>query len=163
LRGQVLRSVRLRIPGAVVRAVDELLGDTLLAGGEILPYLDVVVSRPVSEPRETLRVAAELARVGDFQRAHRLLDMLDSGQFLGVETAFWRLWVQHHLQGRSNEDALARSRELLRLRPDSLLTMALAWSVAVEAGEEDAAQALLDDIARRWPRRAATLAARSGG
>jgi predicted Zn-dependent protease len=89
--------------------------------------------------------------------------MLDSGQFLGVETAFWRLWVQHHLQGRSNEDALARSRELLRLRPDSLLTMALAWSVAVEAGEEDAAQALLDDIARRWPRRAATLAARSGG
>jgi len=140
--------------------VEELLGDTLLSGGEVLPYLDVAASRPVTEPRAALRVAAELARVGDSARAHRLLNSLEAGHFLPGETAFWRLWVQHHLQGRSNEDAMARSVELLRLRPGSLLTMALAWSIAVQSGEEEAAQEILDEIATRWPRRAATLAKR---
>ena len=161
LRTEVIQSIEMKMPAAVVRALDELLGDTMMSGGEVLPYLDVVASRPVSEPRELLRVAAEVARVGENHRALRLLEALENSSFLPGETRFWRLWVQHHIEGKANEDALARSRELLRSRPGSLLTIALAWSIAEEAGEEAEAQKLLDEISERWPRRAATLAARS--
>ena len=160
LRGEVLRSVVLTMPSAVVRAVHELLGDTLPLGGEVLPYLDVVASRPVSEPTEALRVAAELARVGDSERALRMLASLDTGSFLPGETAFWRLWVQHHIDGREDADGLARAKELVRLRPGSLLTMALGWSIADRAGDQEWAQQQLDEVARRWPRRAATLSER---
>jgi len=161
LREGVLRSVRLRMPSAVVRAVNELLDDSLPLGGPVLPYLDVAASRPVSQPKEALRVAAELARIGDAGRAHRMLLSLDEGSFLPGEVAFWRLWVQHHLEGRSDTHVLSRSKELVRLRPGSMLTMALAWSLANAAGEAESAQQILDTIASRWPRRAATLAERS--
>jgi hypothetical protein len=161
LRVGVLRSVRLRMPSAVVRAVNELLEDSLPLGGPVLPYLDVAASRPVNQPREALRVAAELARVGDAERAHRMLVSLDDGSFLPGEVAFWRLWVQHHLEGRSDAHVLSRSKELVHLRPGSLLTMALAWSLADAAGEAESAQKTLDIIASRWPLRAATLAERS--
>jgi len=90
-----------------------------------------------------------------------MLLSLDEGSFLPGEVAFWRLWVQHHLEGRSDTHVLSRSKELVRLRPGSMLTMALAWSLANAAGEAESAQQILDTIASRWPRRAATLAERS--
>jgi len=160
LRDQVIASIEMKMPAAVVRALDELLSDTMLTGGEVLPYLDVIASRSVNKPAEMLRVAAEVARVGDASRADRLLASLESQGSFTEETGFWRLWVQHYLEGVANDDALVRSRALLRLRADSLLTTALAWSIADSAGEQEAAQALLDQLATRWPKRAATLSER---
>jgi Tfp pilus assembly protein PilF len=89
-----------------------------------------------------------------------MLVSLDAGSFLPGETAFWRLWVQHHINGRADADVLARAKELVRLRPGSLLTMSLGWSIAAAAGDEESAQKYLDEVARRWPRRAATLSER---
>ena len=162
LRERVIASVDMKMPAAVVRALDELLSDAMGTGGEVLPYLDVIASRSVNKPAEMLRVAAEVARVGDSSRANRLLDGLESQGAFPAETEFWRLWVLHHLEGSASSDAVVRSRALLRLRGDSLLTTALAWSIADAAGEEESAQGLLDELAARWPQRAATLSERRG-
>ena len=120
-----------------------------------------MLSRPLESPEHTLRIAAELARTGDSYRSLGLLALLADSSSHTVERRFWKTWVKHHLEGGSNPELLEEAERQLVLRPDSLQSHALAWSIARGVGDEPRAGELMDTLATRWPKRAALLSARA--
>ena len=161
LRLSVLQSLKVTTPAAVVEAVERALPEGTFTGGEVLPYVDVMLSRPLDSPENTLRIAAELARTGDSYRSSGLLALLAKSDHYTLEGRFWETWVKHHLEGRSNLELLEEAERQLLLRPDSLQSHALAWSVALARSDELRAGELMDALAARWPNRAALLSART--
>jgi len=161
LRERVLASVELQTPRAVERAVEALLSTTLDE-----PALDAALERALREgpgmaPAASLRLAAELARFGDRDRARRMLDELVRGEPDAPEVLHWDLWVDHHLGG--GEGLATRAQALIVRAPDSLQSCALAFDVLLDEGDPAGARRVLDRLTLRWPdsnptiRRAAQL------
>ena len=157
LRRAVLGTVETVEPRAVVRALEALHGGTLADGEDVARALDAVPARVGQAPAEALRLAAELARYGEGERARFLLEALGAGGATSPEVDYWSLWIAHHLDGGTGPDGPGRVRELAARQPDSLPAAALCFDVLVSAGYPDEARVVLVRMQERWPARLPVL------
>jgi membrane associated rhomboid family serine protease len=157
LRRLVFETVRVEEPRAVVRALEALHSGALGDPTEVARAMDAVPARVAGSPAESLRLAAELARHGERDRARRVLEALRAAGADEPELGYWELWIDHHLHDGAIRDAVARSRELTARQPGSLPAAALGFDVLLAAGERDDAQRVLERMAERWPDRLPTL------
>lgn len=157
LRRRVLATVETVEPRAVVRALEALHGGSLAAPSDVARALDAVPARVSSSPAEGLRLAAELARYGEAERARFLLGALGAGGATSPEVDYWSLWIAHHLDHGTGPDGPGRVRELAARQPDSLPAAALCFDVLVAAERTDEARVILARMRERWPDRLPVL------
>jgi membrane associated rhomboid family serine protease len=154
LRERVLTSMQLQAPRAVERAAEAILS-TRLPAAELEPGIDRAIAEgPRTTPAASLRLAAELGRYGDRERARALLDALLLRAPDAPEVLHWDLWVDHHLGGGA--DGVERAEALLLRAPDSLQSTALAFDVLLAADQRGGARRVLDRLRRQWPDASAT-------
>jgi len=153
LRTAVLGTVQLEEPRAVVRALEALHGGQLDEPIDVARALDAVPARVAASPADALRLAAELARYGEGERAGFLLEALASGGSTSPEIEYWRLWIAHHLEGGAGADGPGVARELAARQPDSLPAAALCFDVLLAADRREEAAVVLDRMRERWPER----------
>ena len=150
------RWVRMQ-PGsrAAVRALVEVLDAQGRAedGDAVLRATTVHVLEDVDA---LYRRAANFVRAGRFDDAERLLcDMIEAGSVYEQIDAYWMLAISLRQQGRL-ADALAATRRMRAILPDSSATVAgsaptiaaLEAQILLELGRPRAASALFDSIAR---------------
>jgi hypothetical protein len=157
LRRRVLATVQTVEPRAVVRALEALHGGALADASDVARALDAVPARVSSAPAEGLRLAAELARYGEAERAKFLLQALGAGGSTSPEVDYWSLWIAHHLDGGTGPDGPGRVRELAARQPDSLPAAALCFDVLVAADRPEEARVILTRMLDRWPDRLPVL------
>ena len=157
LRRLVFETVRVEEPRAVLRALEALHLGALSDPAAMERAMDAVPARVVGSPAEALRLAAELARHGERERARRVLEALRATGAAGPELLYWELWIDHHLEDGPVVDATPRARELAGRQPDSLPAAALCFDVLLASGQRDEAARVLERMVERWPSRLPTL------
>ena len=86
--------------------------------------------------------------MGDSYRSSGLLALLAEDSPHTLECRFWETWVEHHLGRRSNVKLLEEAERQLLLRPESLQSHALAWSIALEGAMNSVRSSLWTSAAR---------------
>ncbi len=157
LRRAVFETVRMEEPRAVVRALEALHLGASSDPASIDRAIDAVPARLAEAPADGLRLAAELARHGERDRARRVLEALRAVGADEPEQLYWELWIDHYMDDAAVTDPVRRATELAGRQPDSLPAAALCFDVLLAAGARADAERVLARLVERWPDRLPTI------